>query len=244
MANTTERATCWSVTINNPTESDHEAIALARQKGWTVTGQLEKGVEGTYHYQLMVRTPQLRFSAMKKQFDRAHIEVARDPAALSKYVRKEATREGELPSGLKYPSMSQLWRLIYTRNNTNEKDGWDVTELPHTVRLYADHMARFMDEVPLEWFDMQIRALIADGFHVETLAVNPQVRACWKNYHGEILLRACHEELISQQENTANEDAPEVQVPPLDEEEVVSQAPDVSPEVSTDSRPAEPRHSE
>lgn len=46
----TDRATAWSVTINNPNESDEEAINLARQKGWTVQGQKEVGDEGTPHY--------------------------------------------------------------------------------------------------------------------------------------------------------------------------------------------------
>lgn len=91
------RATCWSLTINNPTKSDEEWIQQARQKGWQVEGQLEKGKEGTEHYQLMVKTPQVRFSAVKKQFPRAHIEIARNPAALAQYVAKEETREADLP---------------------------------------------------------------------------------------------------------------------------------------------------
>jgi len=72
----TDRATVWSVTINNPTPSDEEGIALARQRGWQVEGQKEKGSEGTEHYQLMVKTPQVRFSAVKKAFPRGHIEAA------------------------------------------------------------------------------------------------------------------------------------------------------------------------
>jgi len=43
------RATCWSLTINNPTKSDEEWIQQARQKGWQVEGQKEVGAEGTEH---------------------------------------------------------------------------------------------------------------------------------------------------------------------------------------------------
>jgi hypothetical protein len=57
------KATNWSVTINNPTKSDDEYIALARQKGWKVEGQLEMGDSGTQHFQLLVTTKgQQRFT--------------------------------------------------------------------------------------------------------------------------------------------------------------------------------------
>lgn len=216
MANT-ERATCWSLTINNPTAADEEQIATARQKGWKVEGQLEKGVEGTIHYQLMLRTPQMRFSAVKKHFDRAHVEVARDPNALAKYVNKEGTRVGTLPSTEKYPSMSKLWELIYRRNNTGDRYGWDMTSLPDTVQMYCEGMRKLMETGPLEWFDIQIRALIADGYHVESLAVNPQVRACWKNYWESILLRVALAEENSHVEDTNNnaDEVPEVEIPSL-----------------------------
>lgn len=88
----TDRGTCWSLTINNPTQDDEDAIHIARQKGWKVEGQKERGEQGTEHYQLMLRTPQVRFSAVKKQFPRAHIELARNPSALATYVSKEETR--------------------------------------------------------------------------------------------------------------------------------------------------------
>jgi len=109
-----DRATCWSVTINNPLPADDENIALAKQKsGWKVEGQLEKGENGTPHYQLMVKTPQTRFGSIKKAFPRAHIEPARDIKALSKYVSKEETRIGTLPLNDKYPSLTVLWDLFY-----------------------------------------------------------------------------------------------------------------------------------
>jgi len=209
MANT-ERSSCWSITINNPTESDHEAIATAKQKGWTVEGQLEKGEEGTLHYQLMLRTPQVRFSAVKKHFDRAHIEVAKDPNALRKYVNKEDTRVGTLPASDKYPSMSKLWELIYQQNNTGDKDGWNMCHLPYVELYRPDDDAR-LERNPLKWFDEQIRNLIRYGYHVESLAVNPQVRACWKSYWRDILQRVATAEIISQSENTTNPDADEVQ---------------------------------
>lgn len=80
-----DRARYWSLTINNPTPDDEERIALARQRGWRVEGQLEKGEEGTPHYQLCLDCgAQQRFSAVKKAFPRAHIEAAKSAVALKK----------------------------------------------------------------------------------------------------------------------------------------------------------------
>ena len=90
----TSRSNIWSLTINNPTADDEECIQLARQKGWKVEGQKEVGKEGTPHYQLMLKTPQVRFSAVKKLFPRAHIEIARNATALAQYVTKKTQGQG------------------------------------------------------------------------------------------------------------------------------------------------------
>jgi len=157
-----QRATCWSVTINNPVESDKEAIATAGQKRWTVTGQLEKGLNGTPHYQLIVRTPQVRFSAVKKQFPRAHIEIAHHPDALAKYVVKDETRVASLEGTERYPSQAK------------------------TMTFFADHMIRLRETVNLEClapqqmlneFDRMCYDRIEEGYYMELIAVNPQVRS-------------------------------------------------------------------
>jgi len=61
----------------------------------------------------MVKTPQVRFSAVKKAFPRAHIEVARNPAALATYVSKEETRVGQLPGKSElYPSQAKTFGMF------------------------------------------------------------------------------------------------------------------------------------
>lgn len=174
---TTQRATCWSVTINNPTEADEEAIARCRQSSWKVEGQLEKGEGGTLHYQLLVRTPQVRFSAVKKQFPRAHIEVARNQSALANYVTKEDTREAQLPTAQEmYPSLSKFWSLVI-----HEIDSYD-----QTADLYNDpHLP-----LDLTTLDYATERLICKGYHVESTSVNPQVRASWKRFAKSIAYRA------------------------------------------------------
>lgn len=170
-----ERATCWSVTINNPTDSDADNIALARQKsGWKVEGQLEEGENGTPHYQLMVKTPQTRFSAIKTAFPRAHIEVARNVKALSEYVHKDDTRIGEIASSERYPTMAKFYELIYEEvvaiYPKGQWSNWDEDEL-------------------LKKFDEAIKQLIIKEYFVESFAVNPQIRSSIKKFGYEILIR-------------------------------------------------------
>jgi len=176
---TTTKASVWSVTINNPTAADEEEIALARQKGWQVDGQLEKGTEGTPHYQLIVRTGQVRFSAVKKQFTRAHIEVCRNPAALQQYVHKQDTREGALKTDNKfYPSLSKTWQLWYQYADDSTSDGkwiwWDTKQVENSWNEFCKHS-------------------IENGFHIEGIAVNPSTICCVRRFGLQILIRACSE---------------------------------------------------
>jgi len=171
------KATNWSVTINNPTKHDDEYIALARQKGWKVEGQFERGEGGTPHYQLLVTSKgQQRFPAMKKTFPRAHIEVCRDVVALRKYVTKEETRVGSLPQEQElYPSLQKIWDMFY-----------DWLNLDQNFKEYCS----VGPDARLVMFDRYIAEKITEGYVVETMAVNPQIRSCVKLYGREIAIRS------------------------------------------------------
>jgi len=185
---TDNRATAWSLTINNPTPADEEGIALARQKGWKVEGQLEKGKDGTPHYQLLVKTPQVRFSALKKAFPRAHVEVARNVQALQQYVTKEDTRQSHLPTTQeKYPSLSRYWELITQ---------WINDEYPY---IMCDTMP-----ITLSLLDKASYALIYQGYHVEGIATNPSTRSAWKLYGEAIMMRA-HNSQTDRQTDTRSD---------------------------------------
>lgn len=202
----TERATTWSLTINNPTAADLEEIDLARQKGWKVVGQLEAGENGTEHYQLCLTTPQVRFSAVKKAFTRAHIEVCRNRAALEKYVQKEDTRIAALPGSDKYPSLSKLWELFFDYLLLEDEVGGDnIDQYLHGIAV--NPFWHDLRKNPLGLFDVYIERLIADGYHVETMAVNPQVRACWKMYWNSILVRCARQREQILVDNIHNPDA-------------------------------------
>jgi len=177
-----DRATCWSITINNPIGADEENMARARQKGWKVDGQLEVGKDGTPHYQLIVRTPQVRFPAVKKAFPRAHIEVARNPAALATYVHKDDTKAGELSSQSEmYPSLSKFWDLFYQwfhdASSNSERE----------LGLVVENIDKRLLEIQFHSF---VGEYIQRGYHIETIACNPATIFCLRKYGISILKRS------------------------------------------------------
>lgn len=174
-----ERGSAWSVTINNPIAADEENISLARQKGWSVEGQKEQGENGTIHYQLVVKTGQVRFSAIKGAFPRAHIELGRNVAALVKYCNKEETRIGELPQGSDlYPSLQKVWDMFYDYVSAKADE--------RKASLWADWK-------PDDWlhnFDKFVNCYIQKGYVLETIAVNPQIRSAVKLYGYSMFVRS------------------------------------------------------
>jgi len=211
MANTT-RSTCWSLTIANPTPKEEEQIALARQHGWEVTGQLEKGEGGLVHYQLMLKTPQVRFSAVKKLFSTAHIEVARNPKALETYVAKEDSRVATLPTQQNmYPSLSKYWILV--TGYLNDRNYVDA----ETSNDWWKKETGNLDALGI--LDQATIFLIDEGYVVEGIASNPSTRTAWKKYHFAIYRRAM-EQILQQtdrQTDTAFIETEYVHVPMINE---------------------------
>lgn len=200
----TARATCWSVTINNPTAADEEYIATARQKGWKVDGQLEQGAQGTKHYQLIVKTPQVRFSAVKKAFPRAHIEAARNPTALAKYCDKDDTKIGELKTESKfYPSLSKFWHLVFEHIETRNWIHFDGNKWYKTAfedlafdmahyDAYDDDPAAHRElgqRLALAALEHAVGRLIAQGYHIEHFYSPPNI-SIFKKFHFDVIHRS------------------------------------------------------
>lgn len=197
---TMKKATAWSLTINNPTESDEDNISEARIKGWKVEGQKEQGENGTIHYQLLLKTPQVRFSAVKKAFPRAHIEIAKKLIALKQYVHKEDTRIAPLMTNdEKYPSPTKLMGLFSEYFHTEFKS--------ISVKYHADPNT-YSGDVLLKVFDDCIRDLISRGYYVEAHGVNPQIRGSIKHYGHAIILREAVNKQ-TQQQNAVQENLPQ-----------------------------------
>lgn len=202
------RGTAWSITCNlkNITRNRvDDCIDAARTLGWGVEGQLERGnEEGTEHYQLLVRTPQVRFSAVKKVFPTAHIELARNVCALEQYVHKEDTRVEALKnvevSFLTYPQVrTQFFK-------------WLVDQSLHES-LYRDPEER------LQTWDRFIGLSIEEGMNCDLIGMNPQHRGCiskyWRHYIAYELSRRQTEERRQLDRQTSEEVIPVVNIPTL-----------------------------
>jgi len=175
----TDRATCWSVTINNPQEAEY---ARPLPVGWTLKGQLERGEEGTLHYQGMLKTNQVRFSAVKKEFPRAHIEVARDKAALAKYVAKEETRVASVES---IPTLFEYQTII--------ADKWVEDDFQSRWThswTNASSVPPDINAVAMAYLDSLVEADINGGRRgAEFIAINPMWRSSWLRFWRAIINR-------------------------------------------------------
>lgn len=179
----TERATCWSVVINNPTDEDRDAINNM-PAGWCIEGQGEVGKEGTPHLQLMLKTPQVRFSAVKRHFQRANISAARNPTALKKYVHKEETRSGEsiqvkspIPTLFEYETIvAKMW---------NE----DEFQIRWQTAIRLEKMPD-INEVAMKYIDSLVAIDIENGRRgAEFIAINPMWRSAWIKFWRSIIKR-------------------------------------------------------
>jgi len=199
-AQMSERATCWSITINNPTAEDMKP-SFPNDK-WIMTGQMEKGEEGTIHYQGMLTTPQVRFSQVKKVLPRAHIEVAKNKTALGKYVSKTETRLAAVED-----ITSNVPTLFDYQHKIASK--WDDIEFAQFAEQYDDEqLAKIgMGEIAVRYVDTLVEKDIMAGVcGVEYIAINPMWRSAWKRFYKSMVAR----ERLAQIKSTAeyNENGP------------------------------------
>nr|WAE42904.1 MAG: replication associated protein [Cressdnaviricota sp.] len=185
MASLSSKASCWSITINNPTPDDYTIIngltTLKWVKEWK--GQIEQGEEGTTHIQGMLRTEHVRFSQVKKALPRAHIEQAKNPMALSNYVEKDETRIGTLPT-YEAAQPTDVYNQV-----TLMYPSYD-----HLMAKYMEYkMDRLQRELPdnfaLNILDDAVDALIKQGKIAEFMCSNPAFRTAFKTYFSSIMLR-------------------------------------------------------
>lgn len=170
-----ERATCWSITINNPTEED---LKPRLPYGWKLEGQIERGEEGTQHYQAMLTTPQTRFNAIKRHLPRAHIEPARDKAALKAYVHKTESRVREVTQLVGLTAFALQDKVLEQWNDDDFKD-------------FRNLMSTYDNKAYLMYADCIVRKLIRDGNAggIEFVAINPMWRTSWAKFGDAMLIR-------------------------------------------------------
>nr|WPR18774.1 MAG: replication polyprotein [Owegonang virus 13] len=182
-----DRGTCWSITINNPTAEELKPSLPAQ---WVLQGQMEKGKEGTEHFQGMLTTPQVRFSAVKKVLPRAHIELARNKQALAQYIRKEETRNGEYTVvNSAIPSLFEYQTKVAARVNEAVIQGFYDDRLELWVHGKIKKQPD-IDEIAMDHLDRIVEQDIADGVRgVEYIAINPMWRSSWKKFWRSIIKR-------------------------------------------------------
>ena len=201
----TDRATCWSVTWYPPTDSmevevsQREIEEYAKRQlppGWQVIGQMEQCPKSLrYHFQAMLKTPQVRKSAVIRQMDKAHIEVARVKNALASYVQKDETRVASIESAQKVPSMYEYTDIIASQYVDDDCKAYiqrrmEVTEYKES---FPDAYLRYIDSL--------VAADIKNGRRgAEFIAVNPQWRSAWKLFGPEIISRYSIKQNASVQE--------------------------------------------
>jgi len=173
---TTKRASIWSVTINNPTK---EEVECTLPPGWSLEGQYEKGdLEGTTHFQGLLKTNQVRFSAVKRHFPRAHIEAARNAAALKEYVHKEETRVGEF-TPIRTPNIFEVQTSICGM--------WVKADYEAIRDRLADVNKK---DAVLMYVDQLVDKMIKDGARgIEFISINPMWRSSWSRHAHAILAR-------------------------------------------------------
>jgi len=166
--------TCYSVVINNPTDTDRLQIDAARALGWRVVGQLEEGESGTPHYQLAITAP-VDWKHMKSHFKRANIQEAEDPEALEKYCTKKKTRvvnfttpKAEKPKKESNYSSADFYNDVFQEIYEQHEDA-------------ADGLIQHDDS--LKVFDAAVSQLVVEnGYAIAIRATRPDVRSAYRKY--------------------------------------------------------------
>jgi len=180
------RALSWSVTINNPTEKDLDFSWIEAKPGWSIQGQMEKGSEGTPHYQGCLKTPNKpAFSTIKKCLPRAHIEKARNAQQLEAYVHKEETRLSLVDTKKsEIPTLFAYQRSVASKLHVHEID---VILRLIPIEKYNEEnvwikVHRFIDNVIKDDITAGVRG-------IEFIAINPMWLSSWKKFWREIITR-------------------------------------------------------
>lgn len=192
-----DKSCCWSITINNPTAEDFQQWESLKGQPWvrSVSGQIEKGEqEETPHLQGMVKTLSVRFSQVKKALPRAHIEKARNEAALAKYVAKEETRVSTLPK-VKVATQIEVQQYCLTVT-LSRCYHWLEIEDPSSIED-TELLSRCETQIRENWeniLDDAVNSLILQGYYgVEFVVSNPQVRTAFKKYLPAIMYRTLND---------------------------------------------------
>jgi len=195
----TGKASCWSVTINNPSDDDHAQWESLKTLPWIkqVAGQLEQGENDTPHIQGMVQTEYGRFfEKLKAALPRAHIEIAKNKFALVNYVHKTETRIGEVAQyerpqtriATQVDIQNELVMQVRVIAPCKYPERWEASE--GDFQVFMNHHGWIVKRDADWWIDQSVNALIRRGyFGVEFTMANNQIRGAFKRYLDSIIIR-------------------------------------------------------
>lgn len=186
------RGTLWQITIFNyrdvevtDEESANRIMAMQLPPGWKLYGQLERCPKSDrLHIQGHVKTPQVRWSAVQKEFRGCHFELAKNKQALMNYDKKSDTRVAELVVADGIPTLWDYSRMV-AEDFPFEEYQQRIRDLPakeQTGDEYSKIRMQIVDEV--------VSRHIRDGRRgCEFIATNPLFRSAWKRFGSAMLDR-------------------------------------------------------
>lgn len=196
------RGSCWSITINNPTEEDYNEIEALKAQQWVKSweGQLEQLEGGTVHIQACLKTDYVRWGRVKNALTRAHVEKANNAVALTQYVHKNETRVAELPSlENRYMNISTFYghlaeHVVQTIASKTNIDAYEV-RLCLLDGGYKDYRAAVAEAkratLPLQTVNEVAGKLIAEGaMGLEFIVTNPATKTMFKTFFWQIVERS------------------------------------------------------
>lgn len=189
------RGTCWSVTWYPPTDSMNYEVSKAEIEayskrqlapGWKLQGQMEQCPDTKrYHFQAMLKTPQVRCSAVINAMDKAHIELAKNKSALASYVTKEESRVATIESTQAIPTLFEYQGMIAEKYVEEECKAFIAKrmELTEWKEQYGEAFVKYIDSLVAKDIKSGRRG-------AEYIAVNPMWRSAWKLFGPEIISRS------------------------------------------------------
>lgn len=139
----------WICTLNNPTVSLEDLYNIYKPN--YITGQLEKGKNGTLHLQFSMSTKVTSFNSIKKLFPSVHLEGVKNDNGVDLYCNKEDTRvDGPWEYGVKpFNRNSKLdWDQIYL----NAKRG-NFDAIPSDIKIRCYSNLKKIEKDSLTYYD-------------------------------------------------------------------------------------------
>lgn len=201
-----EQYTYWSVTINNPTETDYVLIRnpndkYVRSLVWTP----EVGEEGTEHIQAWIRLQRNQtLSFMKRLYPRAHLKPC-DKDAYNENCHQYAQKNDETTAGNHHITLNDplpasdtllyqvIWRAFESIPNIDEKIleySKDVMTDKYTPRyLYARNEILNVKMLDTPYVEKQ---MVLEKSGLEKMFTSPAYERMKQKFWKEILLRLIH----------------------------------------------------